>query len=325
MDTIKTYLENVFKSLPQSEKVLRIKNELLCDMEAKYEDFRAAGKSEHEATALTIGEFGNIDELLTELGIELGHSGSGSAEPEAPQRIVSRDDASAFLSISAKASRLIAAGVALILLGAALMHGIMAVAEFYGGNKDFTISLSVVSLLLFVIPAVGLFIYAGLRLEKYNYLESGEFTLEADTQQELEKELDDRRPKYIAGIIAGVGLILLSFVIAIVLSTFGESYIKLSVSLFLCMIAIPIVILIRTGMTDGACKKLLKTGDYSPKTRKANKVIGGVAAFVWPMVTCVFLIWGLVYDGWHIAWIVFPIAGMLFGGFAGLYSTLKGE
>jgi hypothetical protein len=355
METIKIYLENVFKALPRTEEVLRIKNELLGDMEAKYEDFRAAGKSEHEATALTIGEFGNIDELLTELGIDLeslnaqqsdaakiniqktSHQDSShqdsdrqnsahqNPDTQDPQKIVHRDEAAGFLAVSRKASLFIAAGVALILLGASILVGSVSIAELLGGNEEVVSPLSVVFLLLLIIPAVGFFIYAGFMMEKYKFLESGEFTIEASLEQELTREHEIHRPKYIMGLIMGVGLILLAVIVLIVLEVLVPVFDSLSVSFLLFMVAIAVFIFIWAGMADGAYKKLLKTGDYAPKTREANKVIGGVAAFVWPLVTCVFLVWGLVYDGFHIAWIVFPVTGILFGGFAALYSILKGD
>ncbi|MCL1916695.1 MAG: hypothetical protein FWG14_00010 [Peptococcaceae bacterium] len=248
-----------------------------------------------------------------------------NSDPKVPQRIIHHDEAASFLTISRKASLLIAVGVALILFGASIVVGLVCFVDLFGGDDDFAASLSVIPLLLLVIPAVGFFIYAGLGMEKYKYIESGEFETEASVQHELTKEYEERRPKYIMGIVAGVGLILLSAVVFIAVDIFVPAYESLSVSLLLWMITAAVFILIRTGMADSAYKKLLGLGDYAPSARSQDKVIGAVAAFVWPLVTCIFLVWGLVFQGFHIAWIVFPITGILFGGFAGLYSTLKGK
>ena len=68
MDTINTYLDNIFATLPKTEAVLRARTELQASMEEKYQALKDEGKSENEAVGSVISEFGNIDELIAELG-----------------------------------------------------------------------------------------------------------------------------------------------------------------------------------------------------------------------------------------------------------------
>lgn len=70
MEIIRTYLENMFISLPATPEVIRAKRELLDMMEDKYRELKRAGKSENEAVGTVISEFGNLDELAEALGIE---------------------------------------------------------------------------------------------------------------------------------------------------------------------------------------------------------------------------------------------------------------
>lgn len=70
METIKTYINNLFANLPNKNYVRKAKEELLAMMEDKYNEEKAVGKSENEAVGVVISEFGNIDELCKELGIE---------------------------------------------------------------------------------------------------------------------------------------------------------------------------------------------------------------------------------------------------------------
>ena len=60
METIKNYLESMFRNLPNTAEVLKAKNELLQMMEDKYAELRREGKSENEAVATVISEFGNL-------------------------------------------------------------------------------------------------------------------------------------------------------------------------------------------------------------------------------------------------------------------------
>lgn len=70
METIKTYLDNLFLQLPKTPEVLRAREELLEMMEDKYEELKKQGKAEHEAIGTVIAEFGNLDEILEELHVE---------------------------------------------------------------------------------------------------------------------------------------------------------------------------------------------------------------------------------------------------------------
>ena len=74
MDTIKNYLENMFATLPKNQEVLRLKNDLLESMEDKYNELKQSGRSENEAVGIVISEFGNIDEFVKELGIDIHQS-----------------------------------------------------------------------------------------------------------------------------------------------------------------------------------------------------------------------------------------------------------
>lgn len=71
MEAIREYLNNLFMSLPETPEVLRAKAELLEMMEDKYEELIQDGKSEKEAIGTVISEFGNLEELAQELGIDI--------------------------------------------------------------------------------------------------------------------------------------------------------------------------------------------------------------------------------------------------------------
>ena len=71
MEAIREYLNNLFMSLPETPEVLRAKAELLEMMEDKYEELIQEGKTEKEAIGTVISEFGNLEELAEELGIDI--------------------------------------------------------------------------------------------------------------------------------------------------------------------------------------------------------------------------------------------------------------
>ena len=63
--------------------------------------------------------------------------------------------------------------------------------------------------------------------------------------------------------------------------------------------------------------------DWS-RDHQTSPVVRAIAAIYWPLVTVVFLVWGIVFDGWDICWIIWPVAGVLFGAVAALVSLVSG-
>ena len=70
METIKNYLETMFRNLPDTDQVRKAKKELLQMMEDKFSELRNNGVSENEAVGTVISEFGNLEELAEDLGLE---------------------------------------------------------------------------------------------------------------------------------------------------------------------------------------------------------------------------------------------------------------
>ncbi len=67
MEAIKTYLENIFLTIPKNKETLKIKKELFSMMEDKYNELRDTGKTEHESIGIVVSEFGNIEEILKDI------------------------------------------------------------------------------------------------------------------------------------------------------------------------------------------------------------------------------------------------------------------
>jgi len=90
MDTIKTYLDNVFAAFPKTDRVLALKRDMLSGMEEKYLALRQQGNNENEAVGIVITNFGSIDEIASELGIlpsPLSFQ-QGSVTPKAENNVI---------------------------------------------------------------------------------------------------------------------------------------------------------------------------------------------------------------------------------------------
>ncbi len=323
METIRNYLENIFSSLPKSAEIIKLKDELLSNMEEKYWELKESGKTENEAIGIVISEFGNIDELIKELGIE-----NRKQLDNIPT--ITMEEAENYMRDKVKYGKLIAVGVMLCILAPAILmftHNII-IGGVFGTeiNVETLEGLRVIPLFILIAIAVGLFIYAGTQLDKYKYLED-DFICPLHVQQRVKIKKEEFSSNFTKLNIIGVTLCVLSPVALIGISAIGgydnDILSNYGAIVLLIMVAIAVFIFVRVGNINNSYNALLQIEEYSSKCKENNTAIGDVASVVWPIATAIFLIWGLGFNGWHICWIIFPITGILFGAFSGLYALIK--
>lgn len=61
---IKNYVGLLFEGVPQSRKAIELRNEILANLNDRFEALLAEGKSEHEAYGFAIAGLGDVDELI---------------------------------------------------------------------------------------------------------------------------------------------------------------------------------------------------------------------------------------------------------------------
>ena len=59
-------------------------------------------------------------------------------------------------------------------------------------------------------------------------------------------------------------------------------------------------------------EKLLKEGEFSEKGKQKNKIIEAIGTVYWLLATAIYLGWSFLTSDWHITWVIWPIAGVLF-------------
>lgn len=322
MEAIKTYLETMFSALPQTEESWRLKNELMISMEEKYNELKAEGKSENEAIGTVISEFGNIEELADEMGLK---PEKGSNKEPAP--LIDLATAQEFLNYGFKTAKMTAAGVFLIVMGAALLVAIM-----LGGiapvdvSEEFNpvrLAAGISALLVFVAIGVAIIAPTWLKFMKFEFVQN-DFRLPEHVKQYVKSCKEEFLPKMILYIVIGVVVCILAVLFIVVPAIAYIHHLFFGIAGFLAVSAFGVVPLILMGITQASIYSLLKPGyfrrefmeDYSVTTR-GERIIGVVAAIFWPLITAGYLLWSFLSGNWHITWIIWPVAGLLFGAFAG--------
>lgn len=231
MDTIRIYLENMFARLPGTPEIMKLQNDMLHTMEDKYEELKSEGKSENEAIGIVISEFGNIDELLEELGLKAAqntereagaNAGGGWQQSEASSYTHEKEDydtGAVFLSgeqveqvisDTRRYSRLTGAGTSLCIMGPALMiliNGLFSsvrpeLARLSRLEAVFTLF----PLFLCLAAGLGMLIYGSSRLEQYKFLKHSNLILSPSLQASVADMQANFQPQ--CAVITTVGIVL---------------------------------------------------------------------------------------------------------------------
>ena len=241
METIRTYLENMFARLPQTPQIIRLENDMLRTMEDKYEELKSEGKSENEAVGIVISEFGNIDELLAELDLQAPEGSIGSQEGQESAR--SGQDGSRFSSDESedsgsrgtgsqaiyldqeqtdqiirdkiRISRIMAFGISLFLLGPAFLFLVRGLLLSGGllqnpGTRTGGLLLMILPLAVCLILGLILTIYAGSLSVQYRPLKEAPLIIAPSLRDHICRQREEFAPQYAVMLAIGILLALFS-------------------------------------------------------------------------------------------------------------------
>lgn len=313
METIRNYIENLFASLPKTAEVLKLKEELLQNMEEKYLEHKKEGRSENEAIGIVISEFGNIDELLEEM--QITRSEQAGSEKE---KMLTDQEADDYLQGSKAAGFRIAAGVMLCILSPlSLILG-----EYFFGERFE--ALFMIPMMFFIAFAVVLFITAAFQLRRYKHIHEGNFRVSAQKLAELQRRLERFIPKY--AVLIGTSILLNFFGTISVIALEDTIYEDISPALLIFFISLSVGLIISLAFIGNPIHRLTKGQKPPlaiPEDKKIGKTVGAAAALIFPLSIAVYLPLSFLTGRWDLTWIIFPVVSLAFGGFCMGYLILK--
>lgn len=321
MEAIRNYLETMFLNLPNTPEVYKAKNELWQMMEDKYTELKAEGKSENEAVGIVISEFGNLDDLAKDLGIDQFIQ----ENPLPDGKPLPLEDVKRFLSDQSRHAFRIALGVMLCIMSICGPIFCDALSVFIFKKANFLDALGVCILFLLIAIAVGLFIYSGVMIGRWNYLKAERYVTDFATTEYLHQCVESYKPTYALLLTVGVILCVVCFIPAIVLDTFsGYSafWADCSGGFIFILIGIGVFLIVMGCMKMGSYNTLLRLnqqgtigGSYTTSQQNAphyhNQTVAAIMSVYWPTVTCLYLIWSFLSFDWWLTWVIWPIAGII--------------
>lgn len=305
METIKNYLEMMFSRLPDTAEVRKAKAELWQMMEDKYVELMEEGKTENEAVGSVIAEFGNLDELMQDLGIA---KVSDDVEVKTGRELT-LEEAKGYLADKKRHAQMIAVGVMLCIISPALFT--------IDGNLVPDI-VSLTWLFVLVALAVGLFIYSGVMMGNWNTLFQEGCWMDAVTEGYVAEQKRNFRLTYAVLLAGGVALCILSVVPVAAWSDY--LWLKgFEVAVMFVLVGVSVYLIVAASIRIGGYNKLLKLGNgaggkvYTAKKQVVyhDKRLAAVMSVYWQTVTCIYLCWSFLTFDWHISWIIWVIAALV--------------
>ena len=269
--------------------------------------------------------FGVSTDYLLKDNLEKTEPAEDAPAESLPIRTVGMEEANAFLA----AREVDALGVMLCILSPICLILVCGLWEFglAALSEAQAVGIGVAVLLLMVGAAVALFVTSGLRTGRYEGLE----TLPIDTLYGVDGMARERReqfrPTRNLQLTLGIVLCVLAVIpVFLSLVLYGEEdhFGHLAaVALLLALVAVGVLLIVRSSILWGSYQILLEEGDYSRAAKEANARALPFNSIYWGLVTAGFLAWGFLGNAWERCWIVWPVAGVAYGAIYGIVSALR--
>ena len=238
------------------------------------------------------------------------------SDDDVPVRKITLEEANSYLEERKRASFRIALATFLCILSPITLIILGAASEIPSLNVSETVMgvVGLTSLFAFVLTAVPIFIYCGFKNESFAFLDSKDsFELGYGVKGMVAERKKAFNDVYVRWNIIATCICIFSPV-PLITSAFAEnemlSVIMLAVTMVIAGIGTAAFIIV--GVQRASMDKLLSEGDYTPDKKKKSGIEEAVGSVYWGVATTVFFVWSFLTNDWHISWITFAVAGILF-------------
>lgn len=304
MDTIKAFIEGLFGQYEDSRDIRQAKKELYQMMEDQYLDLKAQGKSENEAVGEVIAGIGTMEELEEELNFRAKEQKLKNAV------FLTNNQIEEFLIDRKEFAKKIAFAVSLCIISPAPLIILIGL----GILETVATAIGLGILFIVIAFAISIFVSQGMKISKYSKLEYKGVEMETEKKIQLQREEENYQNYYRKKLSVGIPLCVLAalpLIFTSILFPTRETLIMIAVAVLLTIVSIGVNLIVEASIRNESFNILLQKGDYSNK--KANGLVESIGGVYWTATTAIYLLWSFTTMDWHITWVVWPIAGVLFG------------
>ena len=240
------------------------------------------------------------------------------------KRKVTLEEATRFMQEAENTAWKTALGVAMCIVSPVILL-MLAAGEDSGMIPANGSVLGVACLLAIIACAVMIFVSNGTKMKKFESLEEEPLDLEYGIAGIVETKKENFADTYKTSIALGVGLCVLSAVPLFLAIAFTENDFALvaMVCILLILVALGVFLLVRAAIVQESYEKLLEEGDYTPEKKILAKKNANLSTAYWCSALAIYLLWSFLTMDWHITWIVWPVAGVLFGAVCAVANMIR--
>lgn len=235
-------------------------------------------------------------------------------------RHISAEFANEYMEQKKKSALRIGIGVVLCILSPITLIFLSAYSDLGYMSENLAMAIGLGVLLLMVIIAVTIFVFSGSIMSEYEWLQKDAFVLDYGVAGIVENKMKKQKPAFTLAMAAGVGLCILGAAVVSVIAVLdiGTMVTISGVNALLALVAIAVFLFVRFGNERDAYLQLLQMGEYEPVQKKNSAKVELVGGIYWCIVTAIYLGSSFVTMQWGYTWIIWPVAGVLYGVIASI-------
>lgn len=249
---------------------------------------------------------------------------------EERMRRMSDEEVELFLDLKRRERKRLPVAVGLCILGAAVLIGMGALSIVYRDGEDQLGALGLIVLLILVAIGVGIMVSDSMKLARFEWIEKEPVMISSKMLKHIRMLKEENAQSHIRNTTIGVCLCILAVIplfmtlfMTLLLTKENELAMVLSVVLLLLIVMCGVYLFIRDGVWEGALDSLLQEGEYSVDEKSFKKKYSFFPGLYWCTATAIYLAWSFTSEQWDRTWLVFAVAGVLYGGLEALLRAGK--
>lgn len=253
-----------------------------------------------------------------------------SSKEESPLRRVSMEEASTYLSLRKAAAPRIALATLLCIISPILLIFLAGASDtgYIAMSEDAAAGLGLCVMVALVAIAVALFISAAAKSREYSFLESEPFETEYGVSGMVTERKKAHQSAHTRATIFGTVMCILSVMPLFLTQCFNADDMTCiaSVCVLLAMVAIGCFAFVYSGVYHAAMQKLLEEEDYARENKARKPVAGAISLIYWLTVTAIYLFvtfWPSIALSHKLSWIIWAVAGVLYGAVMGIVRLIR--
>lgn len=271
--------------------------------------------------------FGVSTDYLLKDDISVPEGANAPVDTESDAVRVSMEEAVAFLAHKKESSVRIATGVMLCIASPILLI-LLAVLQKQGRigmTENQAAAAGIAVLLLLIGIAVALFVLTGLRGNRFEYIETTAIDTEYGVEGMVREKKERFRPAFHQLLTIGIVLCVVAVIPIILTALFAEGDVRVvgAVCITLAITAIGVFLIVKVSVIWNGMNMLLEEGDYARSRKEESRRDAPVAKIYWSVVLAGYLAFSFITGRWHQSWIVWPVAGVLYGAIVGTMSLIE--